>query len=228
MNFLGIISLFTEYLTSKSSIISRNIAMLIVFFTLFQLSCTNEEKGDKEVEETVKMPEVEKVDCQNVVEWIRLRPSSKQCESDADCSIQTDGCCDTTSVNKEYFKECPRTCPRACPQDSVVGTQIKWKAICRKNFCDLERKEEGPSEYLLKKLPDAPPPNAKFEETTKIPETDFEKELEKAREFVNSEKDIEKKAEDEKPEKIETKDKVEKNHKKASHEKQKTKKHNNN
>ena len=73
---------------------------------------------DKRGEPTPTPPPVEKVACEQLMDWIRMRPLSKACEVDADCVIQSDGCCDQTAMNKRYARECPRTCEDRCPQDS--------------------------------------------------------------------------------------------------------------
>jgi hypothetical protein len=84
-------------------------------------------------------PPVETVACDSMLEWIRLRPLSKRCEVDADCTVQTDSCCDQTAVHRRYARICERTCSQQCPQDSLVGHQVTWRPVCVHGSCDLQQ-----------------------------------------------------------------------------------------
>lgn len=82
-------------------------------------------------------PPVETVACDQVMEWVRMRPLSKACQQDSDCVLQRDDCCDVTAVNKQYGVACERTCKETCPQDSAIGTQLVTRATCKQSVCEV-------------------------------------------------------------------------------------------
>ena len=112
--------------------VQRLLACLM--FAGLLLACHKEE-APRETQATA--PPQEKVDCTQVMEWIRERPLSKRCETDADCTLQRDNCCDITAVRTSYAINCERTCRETCPQDSTIGQSLAHSAVCRNHTCDV-------------------------------------------------------------------------------------------
>lgn len=81
----------------------------------------------------------EKLPCDKVLEWVRMRPLSKQCQQDSDCMVQRDNCCDLTAVNQRYHIACEKTCSQTCPQDSEVGRRLQAIAVCQQGSCMVEQ-----------------------------------------------------------------------------------------
>lgn len=81
----------------------------------------------------------EKLPCDKVLEWVRMRPLTKQCQQDSDCKIQRDNCCDLTAVHQRYQLECEKTCAQTCPQDSEVGRRLQAVAVCQDGSCMVEQ-----------------------------------------------------------------------------------------
>lgn len=108
--------------------------LLVIGMGMFWVGC-NKDAEPQAIQATA--PPVDKVTCDQVMEWVRMRPMSKACQQDSDCVLQRDDCCDVTAVNKQYGIACERTCQETCPQDSAVGTQLVTRATCRQNVCEV-------------------------------------------------------------------------------------------